>query len=149
MESTLIDVINNVIFNSSNQDQVMPAWVANAAYMELDPDKVAPIRVKIAALQALKQIARQQLRGKFEPNDDREAMQHALFPTIQARYPLMRQTSDGEPVYVKPELLPAADWSWNLHRLRTEATTKLKHADALEQWGIERGLDRQQATQAA
>jgi hypothetical protein len=140
MESTLIDVINGVIFNSSNQDQIMPAWVANAALKELDPDSLSPYRVRLAAIQALKQIARQQLRGKFEPDDDAQAMQHQLFPGLQHRYPAARQTSDGEPIYIKTELMTSADTAANIQRLRSEAGTKLKHADALEQWAFERGL---------
>ncbi len=138
MENSLIDVINGIIFNSSNQDQIMPAWVANSAFQQIDPEQLSPVRVKLAALQALKQIARQQLRGKFEPTNNDDALQHQLFPDLQVRYPLARQTSDGEPIYIKLELLTDADRMWNVNRLRAEAGTKLKHADALEQWGLER-----------
>lgn len=145
MESSFIDVIDGVILNSSNQDQMMPSWVANAGYKQLDPENIAPIRVKLAALEHLKQVSRQRLRGKFEPSDVKDALQHDLFPTIQARYPTRRQSNDGEPIYVKPEMLSNADWLWNINRLRTEASTKLQHADALRQWGIEHGLDIQAA----
>ena len=140
MDNSLSDVISAIIERSTNQDEIMPSWVANAAYLELDPDELSPLRVKVAALLTFKQIARQLLRGKFEPQDDKDALQHELWPDLQQRYPSAHQTSDAEPTYVKLELLTDADIQWNVKRLRLEAATKIKHANALEQWGLERGL---------
>lgn len=142
MENAFVDLIDGIILNSSNQDQVMPSWVANALYMQLDPTNVAPVRVKLAALEHFKQLSRQRLRGKFDPPDEKDALQHDLFPTIQARYPTKRTGDGGEPIYVKPEIMSPDDWMWNVRRLSMEATTKQQHSDALKQWGIERGLDR-------
>ena len=139
MSNKLTDVVNSVIDSNSNQDELMPAWVANAAYRNIDPDQIAPIDVKIAALQYLKQLARQVLRGKFEPLEG-NADQHELWPDLQTRYPVLRQNSDAEPTYVKLELLNGNDALWNINRLRKEADTKIKHANALEQWAAERGL---------
>lgn len=138
METSLTDVVSGVIDSSADQEQIMPTWVANAAYKELDPEEVSPVRVKLAALQALKQLARQLLRGKFEPQNDRDAAQHELWPDLQQRYPAAHQTSDDEPTYIKLELLTVTDIEWNVSRLRSEAGTKIKHANALEQWGLER-----------
>lgn len=131
--------MNDVIERAGNQDEVVPSWVANATYRCLDPDDVAPVDVKIAALQYLKQMARQMCRGKFDPNEG-NADQHELWPDLQTRYPVSRETSDGEPTYVKLERLTGADALWNINRLRKEADTKIRHANALEQWAAERGL---------
>src|SRR5437764_3869807 len=138
MSNKLTEIMNAVIDGESDQDRVVPTWAANATYQRIDPMGVSPTEVKIAALQYLKQLARQICRGKFDPADG-HADQHELWPDLQTRYPTVRSNSDDEPVYVKIELLSGADVLWNIKRLRCEADTKIKHANALEQWAAERG----------
>lgn len=142
-QQSLIDVVNSAILNSSNQIRVSPSWVANSAYKSLDPTELAPYRARLAATEHLKQLARQQLRGKFDPKEDETGLeQHDLFPDLQRRYPIKHESQDGDPIYVNLEDLTDPDIQWNVQRLRREATTKQKHAAALEQWAAERRFKR-------
>jgi len=87
MDQTLNDVLSAVIEKSKAQNRIMPAWVANEAYQTIDSESLAPTLVKIAALLALKQMARQLLRGKFEPDDDANKEQNEFWLNLQERYP--------------------------------------------------------------
>ena len=132
--SKYVDVITRIVADWQ-QDQVRPDWVATAALKELDPTGATPYDVQYPALMELKQTARRVLRGKFE-SEDGSIDQHELFPTLQRMYPT--PTARGEnPVYLKLELLTQDQALWNVNRLRREAKTKQKHADALEQYAYE------------
>lgn len=147
MSDSLSDIVNSIILNSSNQDRIMPSWVANQAYTVIHPSSIvpSPLQERLASTEYLKEIARRQLRGKFEPTDDADAAQHDLFPDLQIRYPIMRGTQDGEPLYVKLEHLTDSDIAWNVQRLRSEAGTKMKHARALQQFAVDRKFAGKQA----
>lgn len=134
----LNQIVIETIDSSTEEDGIAPGWVADITYQEIDPDNTAPDMVKLAALLALRQIARSLLRGKFEPEKQEEAEQHELFPKLQARYPAAHNKNASEPVYVKLECLTDDDISWNVARLRAEAQSKQEHADALEAWAQDR-----------
>lgn len=139
------DAINGVILNSSNQIRLMPSWIANEAFQILDPQGESPYPIRVAATEHLKQIARQQLRGKFEPDTDDDIVQHEMFPGLQDRYPAAKSDKDGEPVYVSLPLLTDEDIAWNVQRLRREGKTKLQHATRLERFGQDRAGKKQAA----
>jgi hypothetical protein len=84
----------------------------------------------------LRQIARGQLRRRFEPEDD-GGDEHDLFPGLQQRYPTARSARAEDPEYVLLEHLTPTDIGYNVARLRSEARAKMAHADALEAYGGE------------
>jgi len=125
----------------NGQDRARPSWIANDAMEIADPEKISPVIVRYAAHLEFKQIAREELRRRFAPEnpDEPEPQQHPLFEGLQAMYP--RRVQEGEePEYVRPELLSKEDVSWNVGRIRKCANSLLRGADSLEAWARERGL---------
>lgn len=116
----------------------MPSWVAMATLKELDPKNLTPVRVGQAALEQFKGMAARRLRGKFEPLNDKDALQHDLFPDLQRRYPIKRNSKQDEPIYADLEDLSDEDIEWNVHRLASESKTKMAHSKALAQYGRDR-----------
>ena len=100
----------------------------------LDGGRISPALVYLGCHLQLRQIAREMLRGKFEPDASADDdAQHELFPSLQKRYPAARSSNDN-PEYVLLEELTAIDVAYNVARLRGEARAKQRHADALEAW---------------
>ena len=132
-----IEVINNVIeeWVSVGQDSVRPAWIANAAFKILDAEGITPMDIQYPALQQMQHAARSSLRGRFESSDG-NIDQHELFPTLQKMYPIPVAAGE-ESVYLKLEMLTQSQALWNVNKLRKEAKTKQKHADALEQFAYD------------
>ena len=117
---------------------VSPSWMATEAMQELDPDRVShPLEYLLAHLQ-LRQIARSLCAGRWQKDEGRDDEQHELFPGLQRRYPIADRINGEEPVYRRLEDLTADDVAYNVHRLRSEARSKLAHADRLDAWGRER-----------
>ena len=137
-ERKLAEVIARIIDLRRAAVSISPTWVAAEAMKELDPERAAPMLVHAGCNLHLRQIARGQLRRRFEPDDD-EGDEHDLFPGLQQRYPTARSVRADEPEYVLLEHLTRADIGFNVARLRSEARAKLEHADALEAYGDERG----------
>lgn len=131
-EKELHEVLARIYHRRRDESRVSPSWLATEAMAELDPMRVSPTQVYIAANLHFRQLARAILRGAADPASD-GAEQHEMFPDLQQRYPSADSTSE-EPQYVKLEDLTADDVRFNVARLRAEATTKLAHADALEAW---------------
>lgn len=134
MSNPLTNIVKSVIVNSSDQSRIKPTWVANGAYREIDPDAVAPLRVKLAALLHLTQLARQQLRGMIEDGEEDIEMQDTLIPGLQRRYPVRQAHNDKDPEYVNREEMTKEDADWNVERLRKESSAKRQHADRLQAW---------------
>jgi len=130
--------IASIYERSEHAIKVSPSWLATEAMAKLDPDKISPHLVYLGCHLQLRQIARSICRAKFEP-DDEEAEQHALFPDLQKRYPIVRQSRDDEPEYILLEHMSKDDVLFNVARLRKEASAKLVHADALEAWWQQSG----------
>ena len=124
----------------SDAKDVSPVSLATAAFAELDPQKVTPSLIYIAAHLQLRQIGRSICRDWFQRDDDHLYVAHSLFPDLQNRYPISR-TEDSDPVYRLLEHLSKDDWQYNVIRLRREAAGKMKHADALEAWGQQQKFD--------
>jgi hypothetical protein len=136
-ERKLAEVIARIIELRSGAVSISPTWVASEAMQELDPDRTSPMLVYAGCNLQLRQIARGQLRRKFQPDDDKGA-EHDLFPGLQQRYPTARSARAEDPEYVLLEHLTMTDIDYNVARLRSEARAKLAHADALEAYGGER-----------
>lgn len=128
-------VIASIIERNRTEGRIEPGWVANEAMMTLDPTRVSPPAVYFGCTLWARQIAREQLRKKFE--GQKENAQHDLFPELQWRYPAAHD-GPGQPNYVLLELMTDADIAYNVDRLRQEAEAKLAHADALEDYGRRR-----------
>lgn len=140
-ETSLNDVVNGVIINSTNQDQIVPSWIANEAYLELDPEAVSPDRVRYGCTQHLKQIARQLLAKKLAPEtvEDVDLQQQSLWD-LQRHYPQAHSAHSPDPVYIKRELMTWDDIVFNHNRMDNAGDTLKAHAKRLLQYGIDRGL---------
>lgn len=138
MDKNLSNIVSAVIDGSTERDEIEPGLIAAAAYREMDADCISPVLVKVAALQALKQIARRLLRGRYEPDGDDGEMS-LEFPGLQKRYPVAHNNGD-EPQYRKLEKLTDADVIYNANRLEREADSKIKHARALKLWARRQGI---------
>jgi hypothetical protein len=135
-ERKLAEVIARIIEMRSGAVSISPNWVATVAMQELDPEHSSPMLVYAGCSLQLRQIARSQLRRKFQP-DDEEGAAHDLFPGLQQRYPTARSARADDPEYVLLEHLTMSDIDYNVGRLRSEARAKMTHADALEAYGSE------------
>jgi len=131
-EKRLAELVARLIESRRSESRISPGWIATEAMKDLDPERVSPPLVYIGCHLELRQIARSQLRGRFE-RDPGESEQHKLWPDLQARYPVLR--GGEEPEYVRLEDLTQTDVGYNVARLRAEGNAKLRHADALEAWG--------------
>jgi hypothetical protein len=134
-EKRLAELIARVIDSRSAQSRISPGWIATEVMKDLDPERTAPELVYVGCHLQLRQIARSQLRGRYD-GETGASEQHELWPDLQARYPVMK--SGEEPEYVRLEDLTPADVGYNVARLRAEGRAKLRHADALEAWGRSR-----------
>lgn len=109
-------------------DVIHPAYIAACAFNKIDPSGRAPIMAKYAARQYLRRLAtslsREQEQAK--PAADR---QQEMFDGLQPYYPCKRS---GEAVVVRRDLLTLEERLANIARLRAEAESKAKHADALQ-----------------
>jgi hypothetical protein len=136
-ERRLAEIIQRIIELRRGEVSISPTWVAQEAMIELDPERQAPMLVYAGCTLQLRQIARGELRKKFDPDDDGRGDTHDLFPELQHRYPTARSARDAEPEYILLEHLTSVDISYNVARLRSEAAAKMAHADALQAYGRE------------
>jgi hypothetical protein len=141
--SALIEIVAHIIETRRDQVTISPSWVATEAMIELDAVElqISNPRVYIGCHLQLRQIARGQLRVRYEDDGDEDADQHPLFPGLQRRYPVQRPAGE-EPEYIKLDCLSRPDAIYNIERLRCEARSKLQHADALQSWLVHRFRDR-------
>lgn len=138
-ESTLAEAAQRVIDRRRDRQSISPSWVATEAMNDLDPERVSVEIVYFGCHLQLRQIAREILRKRFKPDEAPErSAQHDLFPDLQWRYPTARTAKNEEPEYVLLESLTKEDINYNVARLRSEAVAKLRHADALEAFGMSR-----------
>lgn len=139
MIDDLSDAISQIIIDNRTTSRIFPTWVANEAMQKLDPERVAPPAVYHGCMMYARQVARERLRKTFEADvvdsdEQRLPFTDAEYPELQARYPTKRG-KDGEEQYVLLADMTADDVAYNVTRLRLEAQSKEKHADALEAWG--------------
>lgn len=138
VESSLMEIAARIIDLRRGQITISPAWVATEAMYVIDPERLGPDLEYFGCHLQLRQIARQLLRQRFEPDDQRLSAQHELWPDLQPRYPKANSAKTEEPEYVLLEHMTSEDIDYNVARLRNEANAKLRHADALEAFGRSR-----------
>ena len=141
-ERQLTEIILKIIDTRRDQLYMNPSWVATEGLNEIDPERIAPVLVRLGCHLHLRQIARANLRKQFDASDeDMDAEpEFAEFKQLQRRYPTARSKKSEEPVYVLRDHMTDDDVAYNVARLRSEARAKLAHADALEAWGKSRGV---------
>jgi hypothetical protein len=138
--SGLVEICSQIIETRFNEPRISRSSVATEAMVKLrakwmlNSKRGYPL-VYLGCHLELRQIARQILRERFEPEEDINKPVHPLFPELQWRYPIVHQREE-EPQYVLLELLEPNDWRFNVKRLRLDAASRLRHADALEAWGF-------------
>jgi tRNA A37 threonylcarbamoyladenosine dehydratase len=135
----LAALIAHVIDQRRDEFKISPAWVATGVMNKLDPNRITQEDIYLACHLQLRQIARQELRKRFDDDDrydedDDLERQHEMFPELQWRYPSVRSKDDAEPQYILLEQMSEADVFYNVARLRSEAKSKWDHASALEAW---------------
>ena len=78
-----------------SQRRISPSWVATEAMQLLDPGRASLEVVYGGCHLHCRQIAREQLRKKFEPAEQDKSGQHELFLGLQWRYPTARSARDA------------------------------------------------------
>lgn len=134
-DSTLLyETISRVYGGHTDRPSINPAWLATETMVAIGfPREMHPLGYLGCHLQ-LRQMARHFCRKHFDPT---EVTDNDLFPeTLQQRYPQPPNNADADPEYVLLDLLGEDDVHFNVARLRKEARAKLRHADALEAWGL-------------
>lgn len=126
------NAVAKVIVENGDEGRIAASWVAHRVMTMLDPSRQSVPSVYWGCNEHVKQEAGLQLRGRYRSNEIEDG-QHDLFPELQKRYPQARKRGE-EPCYVKLELMSEEDKDYNVARLRSEADTKQRHADALEDW---------------
>jgi hypothetical protein len=133
----LTQIIAKIIDLRRDLAVISPSKVATEAMQKLGADWMQggdyPL-VYLGCHLQLRQIARGLLRQQFEPEEDEEKITHPLFPELQWRYPIAHPKGE-EPQYRLLELLSPNDWEFNVNRLRSDARSRLNHADKLVAWG--------------
>lgn len=119
-----------VELDEQGEIEVRPAMLAEAVRRQIDPEGVSPVLMSYAGVLQLRQMARSVCRKAINEDDEDGAGQAALFDgQLQRRYPAER---NGEEVYVLRDHLSLDERRRNIFRLRAEASSKARHADALE-----------------
>lgn len=115
-------------FDAEGVEAIDTSLLAESVYETLDPESDSPLLVKFAAVLELKQLARSICRDR-QSLAERDAEQDGLFEfQLQPRYPAAR---NGRDMYVLRHCLSVVERKKNIQRLRSEATAKNNHADAL------------------
>jgi hypothetical protein len=135
-ENGLHEAMSRVLARHHKRDKIIPTWLATETMIEIEfPVSLHGLGYLGCHLH-LREIARAFCRESFDPIYPRDGSADLFPDTLQARYPRARlRSSSDEPEYVLPENMSDADIQFNVDRLRQEATAKLKHADALEEFG--------------
>jgi len=137
-ETKAREILMSVYEARRDHDRISPTWLATEVMQKLDPLRTShPIEYAMANLQ-FRQLARSILAARLERAEPGHVDQHPLFPNLQAHYPSAVLSASDEPEYIRLELMTDEDVSFNVERLRKEAASKLKHADALEAWAANR-----------
>ena len=131
-ETKARELVLSIYERHSDARHVSPSWLATEAMHSIDPGRSShPIEYAMAHLQ-FRQLARSICAGRWRESERADPQdQHELFPMLQKRYPTSHSVSREEPEYVLLEYMTAEDVRYNVERLRSEAASKQKHADAL------------------
>jgi hypothetical protein len=120
-------------FDDAGVVAVSPAGLAEQVMRGIDPKDRSPMLVRMAAVLALRQMARQICTDCHREDERRvERGQGSLFE-LQGRYPAFRSVAGGPPerVYVLRSQLTYAERIRNVDRLAIEAAAKKRHSESL------------------
>lgn len=110
---------------------ISPKDLADEVYKAIDPKKISPLLVQMAAILELRQLARAVCRQRNV--ESQQATEQSTLFDLQPRYPATRTMGEEtEEVYVLREHLTVAERRENSSRLRVEGEAKMAHADALD-----------------
>lgn len=119
--------------------------LASSAYRELDPDDLAPLMVRYAAVLQLRQFSRAICRGEAEQAQrESEALiaiasEEEWAGHLQERYPAKRIIcGEEQEVYVPTGQLTDSEIEENAGRLQREGAAKIAHARALRTFAAKR-----------
>jgi hypothetical protein len=123
--------IREIIVSNNHVDTLSPTLVALQTLEKYG--KPSEIHIEYLSFEQAKQMARAELRAKFDPEGaDNDAHQSDMFSGIlQQRYPV--QTRRGEdPKYKFLRLLTVDELDWNINQLLRSADARIQHAHALQ-----------------
>jgi len=114
--------------------------VARRAFDQARNEDNVPILIEWTSVEQFKQVARRELRGKFDhDSDDNETYQGDMFSGHLQRYYPVKEKGAEDPFYKLRELLTDADIDQNLAALKKQADARLAHYDALLAYKMHRG----------
>lgn len=124
---------------------ISPAALAHRVFEEFSTGEEEP-HIHYTSLEHLKHMARIFLARRKDVDGDMNPAHGAqsdldfgvTFTGLQDRYPLPRKQGE-EPAYKLRSELTDEERAWNVQQLRKSASTRLKHADALEAEGQMKG----------
>jgi len=134
----LRDLVDALIDAREGERHIDPAAIAAEAVAKLGGGELR--RVADLYIRQLVRAACRKRFGREDEGDELEPNQGEMFPEdrsrrLQRRYPAAR--SDGkESTYVLRDAMGSDDVAFNVKRLRRESTSKLEHAEALQDWWI-------------
>jgi hypothetical protein len=130
VNAQIVETIRNVITDNLHVDILSPTFIA----LQVLDHYGKPERAHIFHLsfEQAKQMARSELRAKFEPDGElNETHQGDMFSgLLQERYPV--PTPRGQdPQYKYLRLLTVEELDWNIASLEKSADARVQHARAL------------------
>ena len=107
--------------------EIDPAYLADYAQSQLDPDRLSPPEVEWSSILHLRELARKLCARRVKEDRQREDLgQGDLFDSgLQYRYPCNR---DDRNLYVLLDELTISECQENIRSLTAEATAKNLHA---------------------
>jgi hypothetical protein len=113
---------------------IAPSDLAQAVYEVIDPTSKSPDLVRLAAILELRQLSRAICRERYVEKENATDQSSLFEYALQPRYPAERGTGSGEVecFYVLRDYLSLEERFAISERLRREARSKLRHADALD-----------------
>jgi len=150
---TLTDAVSRVIDLHGTALSIAPDSIATGAMAAIGFHYATHNAGWYGCYQHMLQLARERLRGKFDPEARAtayaEAQSELFDETLQDRYPLRpRRNADGswkQPEYVLREVLGEDDRWFNIDRLAHISAAASKHHDALRAETVERFGPRKRA----
>lgn len=115
--------------NQHSEIPIDPASLADTIYIQIDPTSEAPLLARYSALMHLRQLGRAICRERYKLHEEESERAQGNFFELQPRYPVTR---DGTEVYIPRMEMDYLERVENIGRLRCEARTKNRHADALQ-----------------
>jgi hypothetical protein len=130
IHAEIVETIRAVITENGDVDILSPTFIALQVIKRFgQPDKA---HIYHLSLEQAKQMARVELRAKFEPDGERnDTHQGDMFSgLLQERYPVPTRRGE-DPQYKYLRLLTVEELDWNIAKLERSADARVQHARAL------------------